>query len=123
MKNSWFYFEPCGFSEFPLPIVERQECSRLGFQCDGYMEEVDRPLSFAYCMRFAQCIRAAKDISPFNRRVNQNTVAEVLVELSKREMKLRRCHVATRGHISQGVAHFDAMKRSKDERETPFGQE
>ena len=89
MKNSWLYFEPCGFSEFSLAVVERKECGRLGFQCDGYMEEVDRPLSFAYCMCFAQFISAAKDISPFNRRVNQNTIAEVLVELLKGETKLR----------------------------------
>ena len=53
------------------------------------MEEVDRPLSFAYCMRFAQLIRAAKDISPLNRRVYQNTIAKVLVELLKGEAKLR----------------------------------
>lgn len=53
------------------------------------MEEVDRPLSFAYCMRFAQLIRAAKDIGPFNRRVNQNAIAEVLIELLKGQTKLR----------------------------------
>ena len=76
-------------SEFSLAVVERKEGGCLEFQCDSYMQEVDSPLSFVYCMFFAELVRTSKNVSPFDRRVNQNTIAEVLVELLKGETKLR----------------------------------
>jgi hypothetical protein len=87
------------------------------------MYKIDRPLAFARPMCFAQLICAAKDIRPFNRRVNQNTIAQIFIDLLKCETKLRYRHVAARRHIPQGVAHFGAMKRRKEEWKMRFGEE
>ena len=54
--------------------------------------------------------------------MNQDTFAQILIDLLKGETKLRYPHVAARRHIPQGVAHFGAMKRRKEERKMRFGE-
>lgn len=97
-------------------MVEGEKSLCSAFQRNRHVQQVDRALPLASCVLLAQLVRSTKDAYPICDSVDQNSVAQVLINLPEGKLAFGGAHVAKRDGVAQGVPHLYPVQRRERER-------
>lgn len=81
------------------------------------MKQVNAALPLRGGVLLTQLIGSRKNVVPFNRSMNQQTVTDIFIDLAKSSATAGNGHLLPRNSVAQSIPHFEAMQGSEANRE------